>query len=169
MLYGLVGADWHTPHVALLDVPGRLSQRVPADAGADDRAEDALRVEPVEQRDQAAPDLADDVGGGNPDIVEEQRELTFRGPQRGGDRLAGEARRIGFDDEQRELSASALLIASRPRHEQEVIAVVHSGDVVLGALDDPVAAVAAGGGRDVVRVRARVWFGQREDEFLSAG
>ena len=69
-----------------------------------DALEDALGVEAVEQLAQAVALGADEPVGRHLDVVEEQLELLLGDRHLDRDRRAIEARRVGVDDEERQLA-----------------------------------------------------------------
>src|SRR6266511_1397229 len=146
-------------------IADRLVEREPAGADRVRGPCDPLRVEPVEQLEEAVALVADQVVGRYAHVVEEERELLLRRDDRDVDRMARQARRVGRHDEQRQAPACPLVLA-RACDDEHPFGLVHAGDVVLRALDQPLAAVPAGGGREVPRVRAGVGLGDGEDHLL---
>ena len=83
-----------------------------------------------------------------------------------GNRWASRPAASGWHDEQRKLGAA--LVLPGPGDDQEGFGLVHPGDVVLGAVQHPVPAVADGGGGDAKGVGARVRLGDREHDLDGA-
>ncbi len=129
--------------------------------------ENALRVQPEEHLAQAFVLLADQAIGRHFDVVEEQLELLLRRADLDRDERALEPGRVGVDDEQRQSGASGLGIAAGARHDKYRGCFVDPRDVGLRTAHAIDVAVARRGGRQVVRVRPRVGFGDREHHLLA--
>jgi hypothetical protein len=89
-----------------------------------------------------------------------QGELAFRQQQVDREQVLVQARGVGRHDERGQ--PGAALVLPGPRDHQQGLGLVDPGDVVLGAVQDPVGAVLARRGGDAQGVRARVWLGDGE-------
>ena len=105
---------------------------------------------------------ADQRVGGQPHVVEEDLELALgadRSPSRSGCSVKPGASVGTTNSAGRSVAGLGVLGAADDQHR---LGLVDAGDEDLLALEDPVAAVAARGGGDLVRVRPGVGFGDGE-------
>ena len=156
----LVGSDRLGPDRALGRVARRGAQGVARDADAEGGSGDPFGIQAVENLPEPLPFLADQCSGADPDAIEVQGELALRQQQVDREQVLAQAWGIGRDDEQGQ--PAAALVLPGPRDHQQGLRLVDPGDVVLGAVQDPVVAVLARRGRDAQGVRARVRLGDRE-------
>ncbi|GAA3097056.1 hypothetical protein GCM10020254_47950 [Streptomyces goshikiensis] len=164
---GLVGADGLLPHLAGLRVVDGLGEGVAAHADGERGGHDALGVESGEQLEEARVLVADQRTGGQPDLVEDELELLLRRLELHFYDGAGEAGGVAVDDEQAGLEAAGPGVLGAADDEGGV-GDVHAGDEDLAAGEDPLLAVAAGGGGDAVGVGARIGLGDAEGHGAAA-
>ncbi|CAB4878832.1 unannotated protein [freshwater metagenome] len=133
----LMRADRPPPDLALACVGARLLQRVAADARAERRRKDPLRVEPVERHAQTVADVPEKAVGVDDHVIEEQLPLLLGRLDDRVDRLAREARRIDVDDEDRKAPAAGLRHFAGLRKYEHRLRVLKPRDVGLHPLQAP--------------------------------
>src|SRR6266511_2622320 len=155
----LVGTDRHVPDLALVGVGDRPGQRVAGGAVGAGRADDPLRVEPVEDLPQPVALVAEQPVGGHHHVVEEEGELLLGRGQADRDERLLQAGRVRVDDEQRQHAAVAALVDPGLGDHHDRLALVHARGVVLGAAEAPAVALRGGDGGQPVGVGAGVRLG----------
>jgi hypothetical protein len=83
-------------------------------------------------------------------------------------RCASDARRIGGNDEQRELMATLRIDHLAATHHHDGISLIHARGPVLGAVEQPTIAILLGCGGDLVGVGACIGFGDGKRHALFA-
>ena len=149
------------PDGALVGVGSGLLERPAADAASHGSAHDALGVEAVEDRAEAAALAADQALLLQLDVVEEERPLLVRADVRHRDRVAGEAGRVDVDEAERR-QAELTVGQAAAGHDQHRVGVLDARDVGLLAVEEQLVAAALERGGEVVRVGAGVGLGDRE-------
>ena len=165
-LHALVGADGAPENLALSGIRTGLLDEPAAIADALGRDQDSLGVHAVQDVAKAPALLADQAGGGDHQVVEE--ELGGRVVDHGADRPDFEAvaeRALKLDEEDREpvRPLGALFLRRGAGEEEQQVRVLGPRDPDLLAVHGVIAVLAAlGGGAELGRVRARGGLGDAE-------
>ena len=156
------------PDLPVGGVPAGRGEHVPGDADAERGAGDPLRVQPVEHLAEPVPGRADEGIRADSDLVEVEGVLTLREHDVDRQQVLFEAGSVGGHDEQGKLFLAVISGWPGAGYDQESVGLVDPGDVVLGAGDQPVVAVADRGGGQLVGVRSGVRLGDGEHHLGAA-
>src|SRR6267378_39458 len=150
-LHALVLADWAAEYVPVVRIGGRFSDEPARIAHTLRPDQDALGVHAVEDIAKALAFLADEVLGGDLEVLEEDfgGRVVDHGADRA-DRQALSQRRLHFDDEHREAVGLLLRLLARrgAREQQHQVGVLGARSPDFLAVDDVAAAFLHRGGAD---------------------
>ena len=158
----LVRPDRNRPDRTVFRIGDGFLDRVAADAPAERRRQNPLRVEPGEHLPEPVAGGTDQRFGLDPNVVEEHGELMVRRGHRRLQQLECDSRRIGGYHEERQRVPPTVRSGSVPRHHEQCVRFVGGGDEVFAAGHHPPVAVLAGGGLHLVTVGPGIRFGQRK-------
>jgi len=122
----------------------------------------------VEDLRETGTDLADDHLGTDPHVVEEKRELPLGQHRVHRERLRHQPEGIGGHQKQRHLGLPGDFVGPGAGHDHQRLRLVDTGDVVLGARNQPVVAVPAARGGQLVAVGTGTGLGDRENHLAGA-